>query len=523
MGLAGAWSGIVTNAFSEKRRFLALFFPFLPADRLRREQGQPEAPFAFAEKERNAMRLAAVDPEALALGLVPGVTLADARAYVPHLLVFDHDPQADQRLLERLADGCERWSPIVALDPPDGLLLDITGCDHLFGGEADLADDVERSVSSLGLTVRTALAYSPEAAHALARYQTRPAPDEQSAVRRLGVAALELDAEIEIGMRRAGLKTIGDLAARPATLLAPRFGQDAVYRLARLLGDADSRLTPRRPLPALLVERRFAEPVAHVETLLSILAELMQEAAAILDERGAGGRKFAARFFRSDGQLRDIAVETGLPTRDSAVLDRLYRERIEALADPIDPGFGFDLIRLAVARLEPLAPSQLKLEGGAVAEAEVAGLIDRLSIRLGRNRVRRLAPQDRHIPEQAVLAFPAIESGHPIRWERPPPGEPPLRPIHLFDPPQSIEVLAEVPDGPPRLFKWRRNQHEVARFEGPERIAPEWWKLPPDKQGITRDYYRVEDVRGRRFWIFRHGLYGREREYPGWYLHGLFA
>ena len=469
------------------------------------------------------MRLAAVDPEALELGLVPGVTLADARAYIPHLLVFDHDPQADQRLLERLADGCERWSPIVALDPPDGLLLDITGCGHLFGGEIELANDVERSLSRFGLTVRTALAYSPEAAHALARYQTRPAPDEYSAVRRLGVAALELDAEIEIGMRRAGLKTIGDLAARPATLLAPRFGQDAVYQLARLLGDADSRLTPRRPLPALLVERRFAEPVAHVETLLSILAELMHEAATILDERGAGGRKFAARFFRSDGQTRDIAVETGLPTRDSAVLDRLFRERIEALADPIDPGFGFDLIRLAVARLEPLAPSQLKLEGGAVAEAEVAGLIDRLSIRLGRNHVRRLAPQDRHIPEQAVLAFPAIASGHPIRWERPPPGEPPLRPIYLFDPPQSIEVLAEVPDGPPRLFKWRRNQHEVARFEGPERIAPEWWKLPPDKQGITRDYYRVEDVRGRRFWIFRHGLYGREREHPGWYLHGLFA
>jgi protein ImuB len=122
-----------------------------------------------------------------------------------------------------------------------------------------------------------------------------------------------------------------------------------------------------------------------------------------------------------------------------------------------------------------------------------------------------------------VLAFPAIEAGNPIRWESPQSGEPPLRPIHLFDPPQSIEVLAEVPDGPPRLFRWRRNQHEVARFEGPERIAPEWWKLPPDRQGVTRDYYRVEDVRGRRFWIFRHGLYGREREHPDWYLHGLFA
>lgn len=469
------------------------------------------------------MRLAAVDPKALALGLVPGVTLADAHAYVPELLVFDHDPHADHRLIERIADACERWSPIVALDPPDGLFLDITGCDHLFDGESRLAQDAEAALSRFGMQTRTALAYSPEAAHALVRFQTRPAPDEETAVKRLPVAALELEAEIEIGMRHAGLKTIGDLATRLSAVLAPRFGQQAVNHLARLLGRTDSRLTPRRPLPPLLVERRFAEPVAHVETMLGTLAELMNEAAITLDERGSGGRQFSVRFFRSDGIVREITVETGLPTRDPVVLDRLLRERIEALADPIDPGFGFDLIRLGVARLEPLVASQLKLEGGSVAEAELASLIDRLSIRLGRNHVRRFAPKDTHIPEQAMLTFPAIDTIKPPPWPMPASGEPPLRPIHLFDPPQPIDVMAEVPDGPPRLFKWRRVQHEIVRFEGPERIAPEWWKLPPGKDGLTRDYYRVEDVRGRRFWIFRHGLYGREREHPGWFLHGLFA
>jgi protein ImuB len=297
-----------------------------------------------------------------------------------------------------------------------------------------------------------------------------------------------------------------------------------VHQLDCLLGRSDSRIVPRRPVPPVVVERRFAEPIAHAETALAVLAELAGEAAQALEQRGAGGRHFIARFFRSDGAVRDIAVETGLPTRDVPVLERLFRERVEALADPIDPGFGFDLIRLGVARLERVGADQFHLEGGMVAETELAGLIDRLSIRLGRNRVRRFAPRDTHIPEQAVLALPAIEAGTPAPWESPVPGEPPLRPLHLFDPPQRIEVIgAEVPDGPPRQFRWRRAQHDVARFEGPERIAPEWWRLPSGKPGLTRDYYRIEDVRGRRFWIFRHGLFGREREHPEWYLHGLFA
>jgi protein ImuB len=205
---------------------------------------------------------------------------------------------------------------------------------------------------------------------------------------------------------------------------------------------------------------------------------------------------------------------------------RLMSERIETLSDPIDPGFGFDLIRLSVPVTEPLSVSQLRLEGGAAREAEVSALIDRLSTRLGRNRVRQLVAQDTHIPEQMQLELPAVETCEPsASWPKPEAGEPPLRPLHLFDPPQPIDVVAEVPDGPPHRFRWRRKFHEVRRFEGPERIASEWWKRRDgavDKAGLTRDYYRVEDARGRRFWVFRHGLY-EEKPDPRWYLHGLFA
>jgi len=602
----------VSKPHSGRRRFLALWFPLLPADRRRRHCGPDQPPTAFVEKQRGAMRVVALDARALRLGLAPGLTLADARARVPELAAVDHDPHGDRLWLERIADSCDRWTPMVALDPPDGVTLDITGCVEAFvlsspspvrfeqrraksrrvrreaeagpdfstagldcarpsarservgeyGSEAALAADIEHRLAAAGLTLRLALADTPEAAQALARFQSLPAADETQAIRRLPIAALRLEDEPETALRRAGLKTLGDLADRPAAPLAARFGEGLVEALDRLLGRADSRISPRRALPALLFERRFAEPLARTDDALAVLDDLAREAAIALEERHGGGRRFAGRLYRSDGAVREIAIETGLPTRDPAVPARLFRERIDALADPIDPGFGFDMIRLAVPAIEPLAATQLKLEGGRVAEEAMAALVDRLSIRLGRDRVRRFVAQGTHIPEQQALALPAVEVPDPTPWPQPPAGEPPLRPLHLFDPPQRIAVtMSEVPDGPPLRFRWRRAVHEVARFEGPERIAGEWWHVrvarlpdpplsvlrrkpgrdamdcdeeeladpadsPPQRPAqplLTRDYFRVEDVRGRRFWLFRHGLYERETDTPDWYVHGLFA
>ena len=523
---------------SMNRRFLALWFPFLPLDRLRIERpdlwacgpdSTADTPVACVEKVRGAMRLSAVDRAAMALGLSVGLPLADARARVPELRVFDADPHADQDWLERLCDGAIRFTPLAALDGPQGLMLDITGCEHLFGGEAAMADAVTARLERRGIDTAHALAGTPEAAHALARYPAAPAPDEASAIRRLPVAALGLEPESELALRRAGLRTVGDVAARPASALAARFGKEAVDQLNRLLGKGARPLDPRRAPPSLTVERRFAEPMAKVAFALDVLAEMAAEAAGMLREQGKGGRRFEALFFRSDGLAFPLRVETSLPTRDPDAMMRLFHERVSSLSDPLDPGFGFDALRLSVPAAESLAATQLALEGGReeVQDVAVAGLVDALSTRAGRRRVLRLAPQDSHIPEQAQLALPAVESRTPAPWgEAPEPGAPPVRPLHLFDPPQPIDVLAEVPDGPPHRFRWRRTLHEILRFEGPERIAPEWWKAPDgaiDGHGLTRDYYRVEDARGRRFWIFRNGLYGSEKPHPGWFLHGLFA
>ncbi len=489
--------------------------------------GRGDIPFAFVESVAGGVRLKSVDREAARAGLHPGLALADARARIPELEVYDHDPHADHEWLERLADGCQRYTPSVALDEPDGLILDIAGCVHEFEGERRLAADLEDRLARRGLLVRHAFGDTPDTARALARYAGAPAPDERRAVKRLPVAALGLDEDATAALSRAGLKTVGDVMARPLGVIAARFGEAAVMMIRRLDGSVKGPIVPRRTVPAIGTERRFAEPIARTDYALEVLAELAAEAAVQLTERHEGGRRWEARLFRADGLVQRLRVETGQPTRDVALLTRLFRERIDSLADPLDPGFGYDLIRLDVALAERLDASQLKLEGGQKGAAQddgVAALVDQLGTRLGRAKVRRFAARDSHIPEQAELMLPAAEtaavSARPAVWTTPESGEPPLRPIYLFDPPQPIEsMMAEVPDGPPHRFRWRRTVHDVAHSEGPERIAGEWWR----REDIpTRDYYRIEDRRGRRFWIFRHGLYS-EVETPRWYLHGVFA
>jgi protein ImuB len=527
----------VTDAASGTgRRYLALVLPFLPTERLRRQAGLPpsaapdEAPLVLVERHRGALRLAAVDPRALALGLGPGLTLADARARVPALAVADADPEADAVFLERLAEAADRYTPLVALDRPHGLVLDISGCAHLFGGEQGLHDDLAARLKAIGLTARSAIAGTPDAARALARFGAPaivPPGAEETAVRPLPVAALECAPETVLALSRAGLKTIGALLDRPSVLLSSRFGEALAAKLRRLAGREDLRLSPRRPAPACLVERRFAEPVAREADFLAALRLLAGRAGLILEQRGEGGRRFEAAFFRTDGAVRRIAVETGRPVRDVDVLMRLYRERLAALDDPLDPGFGFDLVRFSVIATAPFDQRQESFDTSRADEEATAALIDRLVARFGRERVLQFAARSSHIPERAGLVVPALAgiAGANLAmaeaWPLPDPEEPPARPLGLFDPPQPVETLAEVPDGPPVRFRWRRVLHEVAHAEGPERIAAEWWRQAGGAP--TRDYYRVEDSQGRRFWLFREGLYDREAGEPRWFLHGLFA
>lgn len=470
------------------------------------------------------MRIVDCDRNAVRLGLTRGLTLADARARIPDLVALESQPMADQVLLEDIAAFCDRFTPLVALDERDGLLLDITGCAHLFGGEEALVALIQRLVHRLGLALKVAVAGTPEAAHAYGRHGPGgilPPGREEAALLGLPTAALGIEPETVIALSRAGLKTLSDLAARPSQTLTARFGEELAIRLRCTLGHEDRRITPLRPPPDCVVERHFAEPFADTASLEDVVLRLIGEAARVLEARGEGGRVFEIGFFRSDGAVRRLTLETGRPSRDAKALLRLYRERIEALADPLDPGFGFDAVKLAVPVCEPMATPQHSLDGRAVEEEAVADLVDRLVTRFGRDRVLRFAEQDSHHPVRGAKARSAAVPLPECIWAAPEPQEPPARPLQLFEPPHPVEAIAEVPDGPPIRFRWRRLIHDVARAEGPERIAPEWWRDGSDEP--MRDYYRVEDAQGHRFWLYRIGFYEAEQAPPRWYLHGLFA
>ena len=528
---------------ANRRRILSLWLPRLPIDRIRRvlsaSSGGPDktgdGPSIVVARDNNALVIHALDEAAARFGLHLGQPLANARAICPELEVFEADVVADARTMDDIADWCDRFTPLVALDPPHGLYLDITGCAHLFGGEAALLQVLCRALARQGFAVSAAIAGTSICARTLTRHSSGTVVAdgaEAEAISALPVSALGADESITTGLRRAGLKTIGDVASRAPHEITARFGARFSTLLAHALGQGDAPISPRKPLPDYIVEKRFAEPIATGTMIAMTLSRLAQTLVTSMEKQGKGARRLEASFFRTDGAVRSIMVESGRPVTRSAIIDRLFRERLDALADPLDPGFGFDMVRLSASRTEIVVQEQRDFDSHVHENDELAALIDRIAARIGGKRVIVHLPQDTHIPERAVLAAPAqhhLVAATQAEWPVRIASEPPLRPLRLFERPEPIKVpFATVPDGPPHQFTWRRALHAVMRIEGPERIAMEWWKA--DGKVLTRDYFRVEDAEGLRFWIFRDGLYDSElvddegKPVPAnWYVHGLFA
>ncbi len=546
------------------RRIASIWFPRFAIQRWARgnEDAARAGPIGLVSEGAHGILIDAVNAQARDGGARPGQRLADARAALPTLAVWPSDKPGDVAALDRLCRWSERWCPFVAIDGSDGLLLDITGAAHLFGGEARLTAEMRARFRRVGLTARIAIAPTVGAAWALARYaSTSPfglslskscpsgasAPKERAGLRQaqsqrsegrtpnticppealaatlgpLPVSALRLDDDTVLLLGRLGLKTIAALAEIPTLGLARRFARadgpwaDPPLRLAQAFGRAEEPVNPAVHAPVPRVMRRVVEPVLHVPILEPLVVEMAEALCRQLAERHAGARHLGFQAFRVDGDVQLLEARTSQAMRDPRHMVRLFAERFETL----DAGFGFDAFALTALWHEPLDPIQAGLIEAEHDATSLARLIDRLSARIGPGNVRVPLLVESHLPERALSWQPALGAAS-VRTAPPP--ITPERPIRLFDRPEPIGVTYATPEGEPRLFQWRRKQHRIVKVEGPERIAPEWWRERSTTR--LRDYYRVEDDAGARFWIYRNGLIEDGRGgMPDWYLHGLFA
>ncbi|NUT00382.1 MAG: DNA polymerase Y family protein [Sphingomonas sp.] len=502
------------------KRILSVWLPRLAVERWARSSDlPPDDPVVLTIEGAHGPIIHAVTRAAAERGARAGARLTDARALDPALAAVPADPAGDLALMERLARWAGRWSPLVEVDGADALRLDVTGVAHLFGGEPKLVADVQERFAVAGLTTRVAMAPTAAAAWALAHYGNAAAvicgKDVGARLADLPVAALRLPSEATRTLERLGLKTIGTLAGIERRSLARRFREadNPVDALDRALGRKPEPLTSvptARPPRALL---KLEEPATHPEAPSQALDRLIPDLVQQLQRRHLGARRLALCGFRVDGSTAAASVATAIPSREPKHLQRLLSDK----AAMLDPGFGFDAFALEASWAEDLSSAQDSLVGEPSGEREVARLVDRLSVKLGPDKVQRPQPHESHLPERASGWRPALDKAKPA-------GEAMTaqRPQRMLDRPEAIAVVYATPEGLPRRFVWRRAVHDIARVEGPERIAPEWWRERSTAR--LRDYYRVEDQAGRRYWIYREGVIGDGRGgVPEWYLHGLFG
>lgn len=471
----------------------------------------------LAAQNGNRQEIQAVDPRAAKLGVKPGMAVADARAWLPQLVVEAHDPAADAADLRRMADWATRFSPLVAPDGADGVMLDIAGCAHLWGSEAKMLADLDRHLRKFGLHHRAAIADTIGAAWALARFGMNdhviaPQGNLRPALTQLPPLALRLSPELSEQLKRLGLTRIADLYALPRAALARRFGAALIDRLDQALGQRDEALSPLLQPPHCYVRLDFAEPVSQRTGIDRALVLLLQRLTAALRPHESGPRKLELACYRVDGETQRLFVGTARPSLDAAHLFRLFEDKLDTLM----PDEGFEAMRLSAGEVERLRATQTDLDAEDAGSQDLAPLVDRLSNRLGESAVHRFETHESHIPERAVRRLSPLADSPRLHWPKAS-----QRPIRLLPHPEPIEAVAPVPDDPPVQFRWRHVVHRVRAAEGPERIAPEWW-LPGEDDAEIRDYYRVEDAEGRRYWLYRAGLYQTDPA-PRWYLHGMFG
>ncbi|MDE8762601.1 DNA polymerase Y family protein [Rhizobium sp. CBK13] len=502
-------------------RVVSVYFPFLPTDRIRRhgkDAVPADQPLVVISKSGSKRWISAADTNARKLGLHVGMPASKAQAMVSNLAVVDADPTADAAAVERLALWALRqYSPVVAADRADGIVMDTEGADHLQGGEERLISGLVNMLRARGLTARAAVADTWGAAHALARLTSAettvvPVGGIAQAVVGLPIRCLRLPPDTIHGLRTMGIETVGELSALPRSPLTLRFGPEPGRRLDQLFGRVAEPIEPLRTPELVEVSRNFQEPIGAAETIAKYVRRLVSQLTTVLETRGLGVRRSDLVIHRVDNTRQSLRAGLAKPVRDPARLSKLLCDRIEK----IDPGYGIERMVLVAIMAEPLEEKQIASSLIEEQVVDIAPLVDILGNR--GQRLYRVTPVASDVPERSVARIGPIVEETGATWAARWP-----RPSRLLLHPEEIEVIAVLPDQPPAVFTWRGKRRRVKRADGPERILGEWWTTPLEMRAV-RDYFAVEDETGERYWVFRAGdgvdvATGSHK----WFLHGVFG
>lgn len=499
------------------RRYVAIWFRHLLTDWMMRQKPELAGkPFALCKAERGQVIIMAASPPALQSGIKPGMGFADARALLPSLLNLDFEPDRAEKILSSMAGWCIRYSPLVGLQGQDGLWIDMTGGSHLFGGEKKLLREMVLRFQSFGYTTRAALADTPGGAWAVARYGRNqpiiPAGGLKAALAPLPPMALRFPEETAVTLISLGIRTLSDIYAIPRPALSRRFGASFILRLDQALGEMEEPLTSYQTPPEYAARLHFPDGVSTPESIERVLHRLLDDLCTQMEAAPCGLRTGELQCFRLDGRTQTLSIGTGSPSSRRKHLFKLLAEKLGTL----DPGPGIETFILSASRTEAITATQDAMDmdaGCQFHDGNLPELVDRLSSRLGPPNIYRMIPRESHWPERAEKKAGAMQEPPAENWP-----QDKERPVMLLARPEPIDVMAPVPDYPPMLFRHRGQLHRIRHADGPERLEAEWWL----RTGELRDYYRLEDEAGNRFWVFRQGHY-RPEEKSGWFLHGFFA
>ena len=498
-----------------QQRYMTIWFRHLLTDWVSlRQPALKEFPFVLTTPERNRIIVMAANPEAEKQGVYVGMPSADAQAITQDLKVLNYPPNKETQLLRQLGLWCIRYTPIVATDLPNGLTLNISGCTHLWGGEREYLKAIVFKLREMGYDVRAAIADTIGAAWAVARYgKLSPivtSGKQADALMTLPPAALRLEPVVLDKLRKLGFQNIKSFITMPRTVLRRRFGEDFLKRLAQALGAANEHITPIIPPVPYAEGLPCLEPVRTDKAIEIAIQKLLEALCLRLQAEGKGLRRAFLKCFRIDGKMVQTSISTTCGSNNVQHLCKLFALQI----NKIEPALGIELFLLEATKVEDIDPLQEKLWTGkpGLQDSALSELLDRISNKIGADRIKRFLPAEHYWPERSIRPAVSLKEMPQTAWRTNRP-----RPIRLLLRPEPIQVMALLPDYPPKVFTYKGKRHIVSKADGPERIEREWWL---DK-GEHRDYYAVEDADGQRYWLFRSGHYNGED--GGWYLHGYFA